>query len=263
MSAVPKRAVHHWLPRQAHQRSSPPLIPAIKVAVWRPVPSARVASNADRIRLVCDTLVANIDIVIACNTVACPRTQSDIEVAGSVIRERVRTDGRVGATGIVKDKRIGTHGCVEAADSVGIQRNGTVGRVRRPVVSAIRVAKERLKTDRGIIKPRRETGESIFALSSVEVTRIASRLGAGRTARAAGENANQASASAIRIKAEAERGRGTRARLFVARQFGIWIGVFMSIIAFYLVVPFWVVVLPFAIGSRKLGTKFLKMFRND
>ena len=39
----------------------------------------------------------------------------------------------------------------------------------------------------------------------------------------------------------------------------IWIGVFISIIAFYLGCPFRVVVLLFAIDSRKFGTKFLKI----
>ena len=148
----------------------------------RTVPTAEVASNADRIGLAFNTSVANSDIVIPCNIGTCPGTQGDILAAGEVAREGVRTDGCVEAAGIVKNKRGRTDGCVEEGRGVLIERLNTVGRVpsagyidneRIETISRIaaagRVAIERIKTDGRVQAAGCKTKQRIIALSGVAV----------------------------------------------------------------------------------------------
>ncbi len=66
----------------------------------------------------------------------------------------------------------------------------------------------------------------------------------------------------MRIKVEVERGKGLVSTFFRGLLIEIWIGLFMSMLLsiWFLGCPFRVVVLPFAILSRKFGTKFPKKF---
>src|SRR5206468_4668831 len=76
-------------------------------------------------------------------------TQCDVDIAGSVVKERGRPIGRVaGAAGIAKErctadgrvllsvigkKRITAHRCVEGADKAASERTSTVGRIEDSV----------------------------------------------------------------------------------------------------------------------------------
>jgi hypothetical protein len=66
----------------------------------------------------------------------------------------------------------------------------------------------------------------------------------------------------MRVKAEVERGKGLVSTFLRDPLIEIWIGVFISIIAFYLVLgcPFRVVVLSSLSLSRKFEAKFPKFF---
>jgi len=69
----------------------------------------------------------------------------------------------------------------------------------------------------------------------------------------------------MRIKAEVERGMGLVSTFLRGPLIEIWIGVFIGIIAFYLVLgcPFRVVVLPFAIPIPEIRDEVPDKFRND
>ena len=68
----------------------------------------------------------------------------------------------------------------------------------------------------------------------------------------------------MRIKAEVERGMGLVSTFLRGPLIEIWIGVFIGIIAFYLVLgcPFRVVVLPFAIPIPEIRDEVPDKFRN-
>ena len=69
----------------------------------------------------------------------------------------------------------------------------------------------------------------------------------------------------MRVKAEVERENGHVSTFVRSALIEIWIGVFIGIIAFYLVLgcPFRVVVLPFAIPIPEIRDEVPDKFRND
>ena len=71
-----------------------PRIPAIKVVVWLPD-----SADAYGAVLAGNTVVANVDIIVARNVGACADAQGDVVVASRVDIARVQTDGRVEVTG--------------------------------------------------------------------------------------------------------------------------------------------------------------------
>jgi len=84
----------------------------------------------------------------------------------------------------------------------------------------------------------------------------------GFPASAAGETAEQAIASAMRIKAEAELRNGFAIRSFRGRLIEVWISVFISVIAFYLVFRLSLSgsVLPFAIPIPEIRNEVPENF---
>jgi len=85
-------------------------------------------------------------------------------------------------------------------------------------------------------------------------------LGVGFTAYAVGKNSKQTSATAIRVIADAKLRENFASRCFRTRRTEVWIGVFIcfiDVVFVFLVFAFGC--LPFAICSRKFGTKFPKI----
>jgi hypothetical protein len=85
-------------------------------------------------------------------------------------------------------------------------------------------------------------------------------VGRGRSASAVAETADEAITSAMSVEVKGELWKGFAGSCFVCRPIDIWIRVFIGSFLSIWVVPFGLVVLPFAIQSRKFGTKFPKRF---
>ena len=132
-----------------------------------------------------------------------------------VAKERKSTVGHVAVTRVVIERKV-TVGYIEIACYVAI---------------------ECVKTHRGIIDASRETEKRAITHSSV-ITGITSARCRETPLAPPAKTQSRRVASVMRVKPEVERGKGLVSTFVRGPLIEIWIGVFISIIAFYWVVPF-------------------------